>query len=149
MSSPIFQAPAYDPRRERRNWQAWTLGSLTALLVAASLYVFWNWPEERVVDKFFERLERQDYEGAYGIWLADSDWKQHPERYRNYPYGGFYSDWGPGGEYGPIRSHKIEASGSPPKGGSGVIVVVTVNGRAEKARIWVEKKDKSLTFSPY
>jgi hypothetical protein len=27
--------------------------------------------------------------------------------------------------------------------------VVTVNDRADKARIWVEKKDKTLTFSPY
>jgi len=36
-----------------------------------------------------------------------------------------------------------------PKKGSGVIVQVTVNRRADKARIWVEKKDKTLTFSPY
>ena len=36
-----------------------------------------------------------------------------------------------------------------PKGGSGVIVVVTINERKEPARLWVEKRDKSLTFSPY
>jgi hypothetical protein len=48
-----------------------------------------------------------------------------------------------------VRSYKIDGSVSPRGGGSGVIVQVTVNNRAEKARIWVEKKDKTLTFSPY
>ena len=37
----------------------------------------------------------------------------------------------------------------PPQGGSGVIVVVTINQRAQKSFLWVEKRDLSLTFSPY
>jgi hypothetical protein len=38
----------------------------------------------------------------------------------------------------------------PKGGGSGVVVVVTVNGIVgRKANIWVENKDKSLTFSPF
>ena len=32
---------------------------------------------------------------------------------------------------------------------SGVIVHVRLNGQAETIRIWVEKKDKSLSFSPF
>jgi hypothetical protein len=34
-------------------------------------------------------------------------------------------------------------------GGSGVIVEVVVNNRAEHARIWVQKSDRTLSFSPY
>ena len=67
-------------------------------------------------------------------------------------------DWGPGGEWGVIKSYHVDGS-AVPKGGngtkfdvspSGIVVVVTVNERvADKAHIWVEKSDKTLGFSPY
>lgn len=148
MSTTLFEAPEYDPARERRRKQVVALVVVLLLVAATLLYWFRNWPEERVVDKFFTALEQKDYEKAYGTWMADPDWKQHLEKYKRYSYGEFYLDWGPGGQWGLVRSHKIEGSARP-KGGSGVVVVVTVNERAEKARIWVEKKDKTLTFSPY
>lgn len=143
----LLDAPEYDPSRERRKY----LLALGAVLLVAALavagYRFRNWPEERVVDRFFAALQGQDYETAYGIWLADSDWKQHRDRYPDYPYADFYRDWGPGGEWGLIKSYRIEGSASPPHA-TGIIVEVTVNERVEKARVWVEKKDKSLTFPP-
>ena len=61
----------------------------------------------------------------------------------------FYRDWGPGGEWGLVKSHEIYGSATPKGGGSGVIVEAVVNERAEHARLWVQKDDKSLTFSPY
>ncbi len=65
--------------------------------------------------------------------------------------------WGPGGEWGLIKSHKLDGaavphgySGSRFAVSSGVVVVVTVNDRiADKAHIWVQKEDKTLGFSPY
>jgi len=30
-----------------------------------------------------------------------------------------------------------------------VVVSIIVNGRAEPAHIWVDKSDKTLSFSPY
>ena len=145
----LLNAPEYDPRRARRKKELLGAGLLFLVLVGLLTYRFWYWHEERTVDQFFSRLEQKDYEGAYAIWMADPAWKQHPRKYERYTYGDFYNDWGPGSEWGLIRSHKIEATVRPPKGGSGVIVVVTINQRAQKSFLWVENRDLSLTFSPY
>ncbi len=148
MPSTIFTAPQYDPRRERRKRIVIVAVIVGVLIVAALAYLYRNWPEERVVDHFFSALVNKDFERAYGLWVHDPEWKQHPEKYPNYSFREFYNDWGPGGEWGIIKSFRIEGSANP-KGGSGVVVVVTLNERKEPARIWVEKKDKTLTFSPY
>jgi hypothetical protein len=148
MPSTIFTAPEFNPARDRRK-RIVVISVIAAVLVVATLaYLYRHWPEERIVHRFFTALQNKDYEQAYGIWLHDPDWKQHPRQHPNYSYHEFYVDWGPGGEWGLVRGFHIEGSASP-KGGSGVVVVVTVNDRKEPARIWVEKKDKTLTFSPY
>ena len=144
----IFEAPVYDPRRERRKKLIIAAVALLVIVVAALAYLYRNWPEERVVGRFFDALVARDFEKAYAIWLADPAWKQHPQKYPQYSFPDFYGDWGPGGEWGIIRSYRIDGSANP-KHGSGVVVVVTINDRSQQARIWVEKKDKTLTFSPY
>jgi hypothetical protein len=144
----IFEAPVYDPRRERRKKIIIAAVVLLVIVAAVLAYLYRNWPEERVVGKFFDALVARDFEKAYGIWLADPAWKQHPQKYSQYSFHDFYQDWGPGGEWGIIRSYRIDGSATP-KHGSGVVVVVTINERSQQARIWVEKKDKTLTFSPY
>jgi hypothetical protein len=98
-----------------------------------------------VVHKFFTALEEKDVERAYALWMQDPDWKQHPAKYANYSFGDFYRDWGPSGDWGIIKSHRVDCSYSS---GSGVLVQVTVNDRAEHAYLWVEKSDKTLHFSP-
>lgn len=148
MSTTLFEAPPYDPQRERRRNTIIAVAIASVLVIALLGYLFRNLPYERVVDHFFDALEQKDFEKAYGIWFHDPDWKQHPAQHSNYSFHDFYVDWGPGGEWGVIREHKIIGSAAP-KGGSGVVVVVKVNQRAEDARIWVERKDKTLTFSPY
>ncbi len=161
MSTSILNPAPPDPKRERRKKAiiaAVVAGILLAGYIAFDLlafgyvkYPFRNWREERVVNGFFQALEQktpEGYERAYGIWMADPNWKQHPAAHSRYKYGEFYLDWGPGGEYGLINSHQIDGTVNP-KGGSGVVVVVTVNGRAEKAHLWVEKSDKTMSFSPF
>ena len=150
----LLNPPTYDEKRERRRKKIIVLICFVVSVAAFFAWEFRYWPEERVVNKFFSRLESKDYEGAYGIWTSDRNWKQHLEKHQQYSFKEFYLDWGPGGEYGPIHSHKINSTMSPRTSGggsstSGVIVEVTVNERAEPARLWVEKSDKSLTFSPY
>jgi hypothetical protein len=148
VASTIFTAPQYDPRRERRR-NAIIAGVVAIILVVGWLaYLYRNWPEERVVDHFFSAVVNKDFEKAYAIWVHDPDWKQHTQNYPNYSFREFYNDWGPGGEWGIIKTYHIDGSASP-KQGSGVVVVVTINERKEPARMWVEKKDKTLTFSPY
>jgi len=146
MSSTLFDAPQYDPGKERKHKQAIWIAIIIVLIVAALAYRYRNWPEERVVDHFFAALQQKDYEKAYGIWMADPEWKQHPKQHAQYAYEDFYRDWGPGGDWGVVRSYKL--LGSATLGSQGVVVVVDVNERADKARLWVDKHNKSMSFSP-
>ena len=149
MTTTIFEAKPYDEARARRR-RIWISSIITAVLVVGFLlWWFRYWPVERRVDHFFDALQAQNFEKAYGIWMNDENWKQHPERFARYPFGEFYIDWGPGGEWGLIKSHHVDGAAVPRGGASGVIVVVTVNQRSEQARIWVEKSDKTMHFSPY
>ena len=145
----LLDAPAYDEAREKRRRKFIIITVVVVLIIAALGWHFRHFRQEREVSSFFTALEQKDYAKAYGIYYNDPNWKQHPEKYPNYPFKDFYRDWGPGGEWGVIHSYKVDASGSPKGGGSGVIVQVVVNDRAEHARIWVQKSDKTLSFSPY
>jgi len=145
----LLDAPQYDPHRERRRRVRIASIVVLALPIVGLAWEYHNWPEEHVVDRFFSTLQAQNYEAAYGIWLHDPQWRQHPQKYTQYSYSDFYRDWGPGGEWGLVKSHDIYGSGTPRGGGSGVIVEVVVNGRSEHARVWVEKSDRTLSFSPY
>ena len=148
MPSSLFDAPPYDPARERRR-RIWIACAIAAvILVAALLWFNRYWPEERRVDHFFAQLQAQNFEGAYAIWMNDPTWKQHPEEYKRYSFDRFYQDWGPGGEWGPIHNYKIVGAVKPSPDASGVVVGVRVNGRKELCSVRVEFKDKTLGFSP-
>jgi hypothetical protein len=148
MSSSLFDAPPYDEARERRLriWIACAIA--TAILTAALLWFNRYWPEERRTERFFSQLQAQNFEGAYGTWMNDANWKQHPAVYQRYPFEKFYQDWGPGGEWGPIRSYKIVGAVKPRPNSSGVVIGVRVNQRKELCSVRVELKDKTLGFSP-
>ena len=148
MPTTLFEAPPYDPQRDRRRNRIIAALVVSILVLGIVGYLFRNLPYERIVERFFTALEARDFEGAYGIWMNDPGWKQHPGKHPNYSFNSFYLDWGPSGEWGVIKTHQIIGSASP-KGGSGVVVVVKINDRLENARIWVERKDKTLTFSPF
>lgn len=149
MTTTLFDAKPYDPARERRR-RLWISGIITVVLIV-TFFAWWfrHWPQEHRVDKFFQQLEQKNFEQAYAIWMNDPDWKQHPQKYARYSFGEFYLDWGPGGEWGIVRNHHVDGSAVPKGGTTGVVVVVTVNQRAEKSRIWVDKSDNTLHFSPY
>jgi hypothetical protein len=101
------------------------------------------------VSHFFSALQRQDYESAYAIYFNDPAWREHPQKYPQYAYPDFYRDWGPGGEWGLIKSFRMYGSASTKGSGGGVIVEVVVNGRAEHARMFVQRSDKTITVYPY
>ncbi len=151
MSTTIFTAAPYDAEKVRRKRIRIIAACVVIMLLAGFGFAFRYWPYEHRVDKFFNALEAKDFEKAYGIWFNDPNWKQHPQNYSRYKFGEFYLDWGPGGEYGVIKEHSIDGSVSSGKWwgmGSGVIVQITVNKRSEPVRLWVEKSDKTLGFSP-
>jgi len=140
-------APPDLTRERRRRIIILTVVTCVVLLIGLG-WIFRYWPEEHVADIFFDALKRQDYETAYGIYFQDPAWKQHPQQHSNYPYNEFYTDWGPGGEWGLVKTFKIEASGNCPRAGSGVVVQLIVNGRSERARVYVDKSDKTISSPP-
>lgn len=141
----LMDAQQYDETRDRRRRRLIILGVFVALLVAWVAYHLRHYPERRVADKFFTSLQQKDLERAYGLWMHDPSWKQHAEKFTKYSFGEFSRDWGPSGDWGIIKSHRIDCSYSS---GSGVLVQATVNERAEHAYLWVEKSDNTLHFAP-
>ena len=148
MSTSLFDAQPYDEAGARRR-RLWIAGAILAVLAIAALLWFNRyWPEEHRVTQFFAQLQAKNYEGAYGVWMNDANWKQHPDAYKRYDFHAFYLDWGPGGEWGPIQSYKIVAAQKPRPDASGVVVGVRVNERKQLCSVRVEFKDKTLGFSP-
>ena len=148
----LMDAKEYDPRPAQRRWRLLATVVLISAAVVVYLYLTRYNAEKNVIDHFFQALEKKDFETAYGLYQGDPDWKQHPQKHSTYTLSQFTLDWGPSGEYGPITSHRIDCALEPPKkdfvSPSGVVVVVTINNRAEPRSMWVEKKARTITDSP-
>ncbi|HEX4643906.1 MAG TPA: hypothetical protein VH161_10575, partial [Candidatus Acidoferrales bacterium] len=85
-------------------------------------------------------------------------WHPHP----NFSFQDFQSFWGPNGYYSPIKSYRIESAEVPPKGGTGVVVMVELSeydkfpkedekikaARLREVQLWVERSDQSMSFPP-
>lgn len=144
----LLDAQEYDPEKARKR-RMQIISAIAILLVALALgWWFRYWPYEHIAGKFFDALQKQDYKTAYGIWMHDPQWQQHPDQYPKYPFNEFYTDWGPGGQWGLIKTQKVYGASSCPGGGTGVVVDVIVNDRAEHAQVWVEKSDHTLSYPP-
>ena len=144
----LLDAKEYDEGRARKR-NVRIIWSIVIIVILFALgWWFRYWPQERIVGKFFDALQKQDYKTAYGIWMHDSDWQQHPNEHPKYPYGDFYRDWGPGGEWGLIKTQKVYGASTCSGPSSGVVVDVVVNDRAQHAQVWVEKSDNTLSFPP-
>ncbi len=123
-----------DLRAERRKRRL-IFSIVLSLLLAGYLYSeLKNYPEERQASQFFEALQQEDYQEAYRIWQPTS----------SYHFDDFMEDWGRNGLQGPIHQFRIEDSRAQ---GSGVVVRIRLND-AETTTLWVEEKDKSLSFPP-
>jgi hypothetical protein len=144
----LLDAQKYDEEKARKRTRRIISSISILVIVLGLLWWFRYWPEERIVGHFFDALQKQDYKTAYGIWMRNPDWAQHPEKYPKYPYNEFYRDWGPGGEWGLIKTQKVYGASTCPGPASGVVVDVVVNDRAQHAQVWVEKSDKTLSFPP-
>jgi hypothetical protein len=144
----LLDAQEYDPEKSRKRTKRIVTSISIFVIVAALLWWFRYWPQEHVVGNFFDNLQKQDYKTAYGIWMHDPAWQQHPQQYPKYPYNEFYRDWGPGGQWGLIKTQKVHGASTCPGPGSGVVVDVIVNDRSEHAQVWVEKSDGTLSFPP-
>ena len=153
----LMDAPSYDPTRDERNRKI-LIGSAIAIVllvilaiagfVAGHGWLYTNLPYEHKVNNFFDALEAKDYSKAYGIYNADADWQQHPDKYKDYPLKRFTEDWTTQSPVkAPITWHHVDISRSDGTGmfGTGVIVAVRINGD-HPIFMYVNRKDDTMTW---
>jgi hypothetical protein len=144
----LLNAPVYDEAAAKRRRNLLLMALVIVVVLGSLVWMFRFWPQERTVDAYFAALEQGDFSRAYGIYVHDPEWKQHAEKYKEYPLNDFIRDWGPASEYGHITSHRILSAQRPPHGNTGVVVSVSINGRPVPIPVWVGK-DGTLTVWPY
>jgi hypothetical protein len=132
----LLDAKEYHPEKERK--RRIRIISAIVLILILMLVGWFNrfWPQKRIADKFFSSLQKQDFETAYGLYFSDPTWKQHPQNHKQYPFNEFWQDWGPGGEWGNVKSYQIYG------------VDLIVNDRAKHAQLYVDKTDKTISTPP-
>jgi hypothetical protein len=157
----LLDAPKFDEVRDRRLHLIFTASAIVvgvlfvAWWLAASRPVDWPWNwnahlfGRRAVNHFLAAVEKNDLAGAYGIWMHDKNWQQHPQQYSVYPFSRFQQDWSaqsPDNEYGAIQSHKIAAARMY---GNVLLLAVLINGRKSDAlSLTYDPKTETLNFAP-
>lgn len=157
----LLDAPKFDAARDRRRQVFFysTVGFLFILFIAWWLVAGrpvdwpWNWNNylfgRAAVNSFLTDVEKNDLASAYGVWIHDKNWQQHPDKASAYPFARFQQDWSstsPDNEYGAIQSHKIALAG---RYGNGVLIAILINGRKSKAlNLDYDPHSKTLDFAP-
>jgi hypothetical protein len=128
-------------------------GVALALFLGVAIWFFFRYTTEKhTVERFLDAVVAGNSQKAYQIW--------HP--HSSFSYQDFLSFWGPTGYYSPLKSYHIESDEVPPKGGTGVVVVVEVSeyetfpkldetvksARNREVQLWVERTDQSISFPP-
>jgi hypothetical protein len=145
----LLDAQQYDPLKARRRKMAISAAIVAALAFAFLVWRFPYWRAEWIVGDFFKALQKQDFKTGYAIWMHDPEWPQHPTEHSNYVFNEFYRDWGPSGQWGIIKTAKVNGTSTcPPPPSSGILVDVIVNDRVEHAQVWVENSNHTLSFPP-
>ncbi len=156
----LMDAPQFDARRSQRNRRMAQMAAAAVVLLfvgwwlAAGRPVDWPWNWNRYlfgrasVNRFLSAVEANDLPRAYGIWVNDKGWQQHPGQF-SYPYARFQGDWSstsPDNEYGAFRSHKIALAA---RYGNNLLVAVLINGRKSDAlNLSYDPRDGTLSFAP-
>lgn len=157
----LLDAPAFDAARDRRNTMLIGVGAgLLVVLFIGSWFVAgrpvdwpWRWwthfRARATANHFLDAVEQNNLQKAYGIWIHDPNWQQHPNNYAAYPFDKFSQDWSPtssGNDYGAITSHRIVAARMS---GNVLLMGIRVNGRKSDALfIDYDPKMHTLGFSP-
>jgi hypothetical protein len=147
----LLDAGAEEPKSKALRYVV----SGVALLIFLSIavwYFFRYTTEKHTVERFMNAVVTGDSQQAYQIW--------HP--HPSFSYQDFLGFWGPNGYYSPIKTYRIESAEVPPKGGSGVVIVVEISGydpfpkpeetvkyaQNREVQLWVERSDQSMSFPP-
>ena len=128
-------------------------GTALVIFLAVGAWYFLRYtPEKRTAERFMHAVATGDSQQAYQIW--------HP--HPGFSYEDFLSFWGPNGYYSPIKTYRLESAEVPPKGGTGVVIVVEISAydpfpkseetiksaQNREVQLWVERSDQSMSFPP-
>lgn len=157
----LLDAPVFDEKRYRRRRRlSYSAAGLIFVMVVAFWLAAgrpvdwpWNWSHyfmaRRTVNTFLSSVEKNDLPKAYGIWIHDKDWQQHPQKTGAYSFSRFQEDWSgtsPDNDYGIIQSHKIALAG---RYGNGVLVAILINGRKSGAlNLDYDPASHTLSYAP-
>ncbi len=111
-------------------------------MVGGTAYFFLkNYRQERQVREFFQLLQRHDYQAAYSLWGCTES-----KPCKDYPMQAFLQDWGPQSEHADLSSARVTRSRSC---GSGVIITVDYGHTGKEDKLWVQREDLTIGFSPW
>ena len=123
------------------------LTAAAVLVVSIPLYLLLRFHTEKAtVRTFLSEVVAGDFQSAYRTWKPAS----------SYSFQDFMRDWGPSGEYGPVKSYDLRSARSLGNA-SGVIVTIEVSAVSpfpgasndnKEVRLWVERRDQSISYAP-
>lgn len=117
-------------------------GAVVVVIAGGILYFFLkNFRQEHQARNFFEFLEKHDYKAAYTLWGCTD-----AKPCRDYSFQNFMDDWGPKSPHADVSSFRIKKSRSC---GSGVILTVDYGKGQEPDKLWIERGDLTIGFSPW
>ena len=90
-----------DQRRERIVKRFFIWGLSTILVATVAYFSLRTYSQQRVVDKFLDNLNHQQYMDAYKMWGC-------PENCKSYGPDKFLEDWGPASKTAKSSQFKIE-----------------------------------------
>jgi len=159
----LLDAPTFDEKRAKRRR---ITGYSTAAGLVLLFILYWllagrpvDWPwrwhnhmfGRMAINAFMKDLEKNDLPAAYGVWIKDKDWQQHPQQHGSFTFERFKNAWDPASpdaEYtgGSIHAHHIAASRIY---GNVLLVAILVNGAQKDALdlTW-DPHTRQLNFAP-
>lgn len=157
----LLDAPKFDEKRARRNERLLKGGVVLFFVLVVAFWLTagrpvdwpWRWQTHfcgrMATNGFFKAIEVNDLPKAYGVWIHDKKWQEHPKAHSGYSFDRFAQDWGPQGgqnDYGAIHSHRIAATHMH---GNVLMIGVFVNDMKSKAiNLDYDPHDGTLNFSP-
>ncbi len=157
----LLDAPTFDEARARRRRMV-VYSTVSVLVVLFILWWFlagrpfdwpWNWDNHlfgrAAVNRFMTDIEHNDLQKAYGVWMHDPNWQQHPQRHATYAFSRFQEDWSPtspDAEYHNIQSFRIAAARMY---GNVLMVAILINGAKQNALdlTW-DPRTRTISFAP-
>lgn len=126
----------------RENIVKYLVIGVLAVVIFGSLgyYLFKNHAQEAKTRTFLDFVRKKDFKGAYALWGCSDT-----TPCKGYPYDKFLEDWGP--EAAAAHTDVLSITDSE-SCNAGVILTVRT-GPEKQEKLWVEKQDNSLGFSPF